>query len=331
MLRWSGRSGSQGEGIAASIERLIWTVRTGDMIDTVKTYIGVLSSFASAGTDADDNQAKAQALDDLANHITRAAPGFAPLNNSGLVIQRLAKRVESGDPILSESSLSRILQCITDVFDKFLATAVVQATKKCEEASYDTIAVHAWGSLTTRCASLIASSSRNPKILVFGAKARDLAPKLRDLTKARVTVLPPLFSYQAAGMVEAVIFQAETITPVSILARLGSAQVAESPLAPSNLDIVAVTLSLAYQPRRGAVQSAYKRLPSASFRLEWQETIDVPLFDIIFMQNIRGNLNIIDEKGATKAKPAILRKKALSIVKELEDLVEARCRVYEPS
>ncbi len=320
--------------LVAALEEMIIATRTQDMVEITKSYIkNILRIARVSGLREKETTApseKAEILRDLADRLMKSSMGYAPLVNSGMVLRRAASRIESGDPIFAEESLSRILMCVVEVFDKFLSMASKRAAEKCSSISADNIAVHSWGSLTLSCAERVAEQNSKAVFAVFGPGAKKLASSLSK-QGIQATAVPPLYAYQLARSADIILFQPETITPMSAAARLGVAPVLEYPDSREGVEAIGVTISLAYSPRRGFLEQSYEKLPHMAYRLSWHEILEIPLFDVIYLSNLGVPVRIIDEEGEAKPRPQELRKKAHQILEQLENLVEARCRVFEPS
>ena len=105
----------------------------------------------------------------------------------------------------------------------------------------------------------------------------------------------------------------------------------EYPEPREGVEAVGVTISLAYSPRRGFLEKSYERMPRLAYRLSWHEILEIPQFDVVSLDNLGLPMRIIDEEGEAEPKPQVLRRRANAILRQLESLVEARCRVFELS
>ncbi|MCE4625174.1 MAG: hypothetical protein F7C35_04840 [Desulfurococcales archaeon] len=311
-------------------EALVKAIRDLDMIGAIKTYTETLYTIAQQGAEEPrDLAAKASSIEDLADLVAKGGVFYAPFQNSSIVLQRIAKRVREGDVILSKTPLTRIVKCVVEVVEGFFTSAVEQVSRHCSNMNYETIALHSGGILPLTCLKKMLPNISRPKILFFGRRAREVAEAFKKETGIGVTVVPPLYAYQLARFSDVILFQPETINPITMLTRAGLSPVLEYTDVRSDLEAVGITLSLAYTRLRALGRVKYDSIPISAYRLRWQEVVNVPVLDIIPLNAIKADTRVIDEQGEAPLAPARLGRRAFSLIKELEKLVEARCRVYE--
>ncbi len=313
---------------------LVNTVRDADMIDALSKNINIfeyLIHLERVQLGKADLNTKSKIIREIGENFAKISPFYAPFQNAGIIIKHLARRIIDPDNVMSRTPLTRIFKCITDVFSAYLRNSVSNAVKVCENMSFENVAINSGGHLPFLCISKIAGNTRKLRVLVFGRKAVDLAVKLEKELNVTVAPVPAVFSYQLLSTVEAVIFQPETITPGVMLTRAGMAPLLEYKHPRGQLDAVniGITLSAAYIIVRGLSRLKYSALPVAPYRLSWQEVIDVPVFDLVYLSGIRQPLEVYDEQGKAELNPVKLTRRSAKLIGEIEDMVEARCRLYE--
>ena len=321
--------------VVKALERMAVLVRDRDMIDSIRENIELLSRFSGESGDLEREkllppQERFRILDDLGENIAKTAPFYGPFQNAGAIVKRIARRVLNEEDIMSRVKVSRIVRCITEVFDKYFETSLEKAVEPCAGMEYESIILHTGGQLPVRCLARMVREGRKPRVYVVGRNARGVARALVERLGLGMTAVPGAFSYQILPSVQAVLFQPETITPEILLTRAGAAPLLEADTpAAGEVEAVGLTISIAYQRLRGLGRITYQSVPVTPFKLRWLETIDVPVFDIIPIRAVRRKLRIIDEQGEAELSPSKLGRRSLRLVREIESLVEARCRVYE--
>ncbi|MEB3765380.1 MAG: hypothetical protein GSR77_04370 [Desulfurococcales archaeon] len=266
----------------------------------------------------------------LSMNLSKTAPYYGPFNNVSRILRDIVSLAADKDSILYGKTIHHIWSCLIDALYTYTHRSLAHIKNICMNLDTDKLLVHNYGNLTYWC--LLGLREKSPMIFITGPNPKNLARKLvqAGYNPKKLALVPVYYSYQASHLVDAYIFQAETVSVERMLSRPG-VQLTTNYITKTGIDarIIPLTLSLAYITTRGKGLINYTNIMKIPYELEWKEIEQLPLFEIVYIKELADKLTLLDEYGQAKIKTTEYRRRLSNAHRRILELVDARCRVFQ--